>query len=56
MTTVYSYYLDDVPHLKYLHKTDKTVLEGKMEKREGRKNAKNLTGQLSKVGTSGRGE
>lgn len=46
-----SCYLDDVPPVKYF-----TVLEGKMDKREGKKNAKTFTGQLSKVGTLGRGE
>lgn len=56
LTAIDSYYVEDVAHLKYLHKTDKTILEGQMDKREGKKNAKNLTGQLSKIGTSGRGE
>ena len=55
-TAIRSCYLDDVPPLKYGHKDDKTILEVKMDKREGKKNARNLTGWLSKVGTLSEGE
>lgn len=53
-TTIFSCYLDCVLCLKYLHKVGKTILGEKMQKKEGKKNAKNLTGQLSKVGTLGK--
>lgn len=53
-TAILSCYLDDVLPLKYDHKEDKTILEVKMNKREGKNNAKNPTGQLSKVGTLSR--
>lgn len=55
-TAILSCYLDDVRPLKYGHKDDKTTLEVKMDKREGRNNAKNPIGQLSKVGTLSRGK
>lgn len=42
-TAICSYYLDGIPHLKYLHIPDKTILKGQMDEREGNKNAKNLT-------------
>lgn len=53
-TAICSCYIDSVLCLKYLHKVHKTILEGEIDKKEGKKNAKNLMRQLSKVGTLGK--